>query len=173
MRGQALARAAALAALPPWAKAWRERVQAPSGGKQNTLAHLQTPRWVSMGRQVGCANLEQVQSRSGDFELTMDELRTTAGYALTCADPALILFQRDRPEDPRPAAALDAGRVFAEGRPGRAFNRLPQPTPTAPPGPLRLRPPDPRRAVQEMLLRQTASDRRRVGPAPARGRQPA
>ena len=51
----------------------------------------------------------------GDFELTMDELRAVAGYAVTCAEPALVIFQKERPDDPRPAAALRAARVFAEG----------------------------------------------------------
>ena len=45
----------------------------------------------------------------------MDELRAIAGYAVACAEPALVLFQKARPEDPRPAAALHAARVFAAG----------------------------------------------------------
>jgi rifampin ADP-ribosylating transferase len=56
-----------------------------------------------------------MQSHSGDFELSMDELRAVAAYAVACAEPVLILFEKDRPDDPRPAAALDAARVFAEG----------------------------------------------------------
>ncbi len=50
-----------------------------------------------------------------DFELTMDELRAVAGFAAACAEPALILFTKASPEDPRPADALDAARVFAAG----------------------------------------------------------
>ncbi|MEO5743854.1 MAG: NAD(+)--rifampin ADP-ribosyltransferase, partial [Terracoccus sp.] len=46
-----------------------------------------------------------MQTRSGDFELTMDELRAIAGYGLACAQPALILFQRDRPDGDAAAAA--------------------------------------------------------------------
>lgn len=56
-----------------------------------------------------------MQTRSGDIELTMDELRAIVGYAVACAEPALVLFRKDLPEDPRPAAALDAARAFAEG----------------------------------------------------------
>ena len=34
---------------------------------------------------------------SGLFsELTMDELRAIAGYAVACAEPALVIFQKDR-----------------------------------------------------------------------------
>jgi hypothetical protein len=52
-----------------------------------------------------------MQTRSGDFELTMDELRAIAGYAVACAEAALVLFQKARPDDPRPAAALHAARA--------------------------------------------------------------
>ncbi|MGV1010376.1 MAG: NAD(+)--rifampin ADP-ribosyltransferase [Dermatophilaceae bacterium] len=64
-----------------------------------------------------------MQSRSGDFELTMDELRAVAGYAVACAKPALVLFTKARPDDPRPEAALDAARVFAEGAPRSRLQR--------------------------------------------------
>lgn len=52
---------------------------------------------------------------SGDFELSMDELRAVAGYAAACAEPALVIFRKAHPDDPRPAAALHAARLFAEG----------------------------------------------------------
>ena len=58
-----------------------------------------------------------MQTRSGDFELSMDELRAVVGYAVACAEPALVLFQKVRPDDPRPAAALEAARLFSEGAP--------------------------------------------------------
>ena len=64
-----------------------------------------------------------MQRLSGDFELTMDELRAIAGYGAACAEPALVLFQRDRPDDPRPAAAIRAARVFAEGAPRSRLQR--------------------------------------------------
>ena len=60
---------------------------------------------------------------SGDFELTMDELRAIAGYGAACAEPALVLFTKDRPDDPRPAAAIRAARVFAEGAPRSRLQR--------------------------------------------------
>jgi len=64
-----------------------------------------------------------MQTRSGDFELTMDELRAIAVYAVACAEPALLLFQKACPDDPRPAAALHAARVFAEGAPRSRLQR--------------------------------------------------
>ncbi|GAA5093795.1 putative immunity protein [Nocardia iowensis] len=49
------------------------------------------------------------------IELSMDELREIARYAVACAEPALEIFERARPDDQRPRAAIDAARVFAEG----------------------------------------------------------
>ena len=53
----------------------------------------------------------------------MDELRAVAGYTGACADPALVIFQKDLPDDPRPAAALQAARVFAQGAPRSRLQR--------------------------------------------------
>ena len=61
---------------------------------------------------------------SGDFELTMDELRAIAAYTVACAAPALVIFTRASPDDPRPAAALDAARAFAEGAPRSRLQRV-------------------------------------------------
>jgi len=56
-----------------------------------------------------------MQTASADFELTMDELRAVVSYGVACAQPALQLFAKASPDDPRPAAALEAARVFADG----------------------------------------------------------
>lgn len=69
----------------------------------------------------------------------MDELRVAA-YAVACAAPALT-FERAHPDDPRPAAAIDAARAFAEGHPGSRLNAPPPPTPTGPPRRRRPSPP--------------------------------
>ena len=50
-----------------------------------------------------------------EIELGTDELRAVATYAVTCAEPALVIFERDRPGDGRPRAAIEAARAFAEG----------------------------------------------------------
>lgn len=60
---------------------------------------------------------------TGDFELTTSELRAVAAYALACAEPALVIFEQAEPDDPRPAAALEAARVFAEGAPRSRLQR--------------------------------------------------
>jgi len=52
---------------------------------------------------------------STTIELSRSELRAVAGYAVACAQPALAIFERERPEDPRPRAAIDAARAFADG----------------------------------------------------------
>ncbi|MFF5992428.1 putative immunity protein [Prauserella flavalba] len=49
------------------------------------------------------------------IELSMAELREIAGYAVACAEPALAIFERDCPDDPRPRTAVDAARAFADG----------------------------------------------------------
>jgi len=60
---------------------------------------------------------------SGDFVVTTDELRAVAAYAVACAEPALVIFEKVHPDDPRPAAALEAARVFAEGAPRSRLQR--------------------------------------------------
>ena len=52
---------------------------------------------------------------STTIELSRYELRAVAGYAVACARPALAIFERECPDDPRPRAAIDAAQVFAEG----------------------------------------------------------
>ena len=49
------------------------------------------------------------------IELSRSELREVAGYAVACAGPALQIFERQRPGDGRPRAALEAAQAFAEG----------------------------------------------------------
>jgi hypothetical protein len=49
------------------------------------------------------------------IELSLRELRAVAGYAAACARPALAIFERERPDDRRPRAAIDAAQAFADG----------------------------------------------------------
>lgn len=53
--------------------------------------------------------------RTGDFELTFDELRVVARFAVESADRALPFFQEADPDDPRPRAAIEAAWAFASG----------------------------------------------------------
>ncbi|MFZ3495772.1 putative immunity protein [Streptomyces sp. 5.8] len=52
---------------------------------------------------------------SGDFELTMDELRVVAHYVLGSAEDVLHVFEEAVPGDPRPRAAVNAAQDFASG----------------------------------------------------------
>jgi hypothetical protein len=52
---------------------------------------------------------------STTIELSHAELREVAGYAVACARPALTIFERERPGDARPRAAIDAAQAFADG----------------------------------------------------------
>ena len=49
------------------------------------------------------------------IELSRSELGEVAGYAVACAWPALAIFERDRPGDGRPRAAIEAAQAFAAG----------------------------------------------------------
>ncbi|HEX2400880.1 MAG TPA: exonuclease SbcC, partial [Mycobacterium sp.] len=49
------------------------------------------------------------------IELSRSELRDVAGYAVACARSALAIFERERPDDRRPRAAIDAAQAFADG----------------------------------------------------------
>ncbi|MCP2163589.1 putative immunity protein [Goodfellowiella coeruleoviolacea] len=49
------------------------------------------------------------------IELSTAELREIAGYAVACAEPALAIFERDCPDDPRARDALDQTRGFVAG----------------------------------------------------------
>jgi len=52
---------------------------------------------------------------STTIELSRSELREVAGYAVACTRPALAIFERERPDDRRPRAAIDAAQAFADG----------------------------------------------------------
>jgi hypothetical protein len=56
-----------------------------------------------------------VADESLTVELSTAELRGVAGYAVACARPALAIFERARPDDRRPRAAIDAAQAFADG----------------------------------------------------------
>ncbi|MFM6850176.1 MAG: putative immunity protein, partial [Terrabacter sp.] len=64
-----------------------------------------------------------MQTSTGDFDLSMDELRAVTAYAVACAEPMLVLFRREHPDDPRPEAALTAARTFADGAPRSNLQR--------------------------------------------------
>ena len=49
------------------------------------------------------------------IELSPADLRVVAGFTVSCARPALVLFEDALPGDGRPRAAVDAGDVFAAG----------------------------------------------------------
>ena len=52
---------------------------------------------------------------STTIEISRSELREVAGYAVACARLALAIFERERPDDRRPRAAIDAAHAFAAG----------------------------------------------------------
>ncbi|WP_328472847.1 exonuclease SbcC [Actinoplanes sp. NBC_00393] len=52
---------------------------------------------------------------SGDFELTMDELRAVTRYVVQHAEDVLPVFEQAVPDDSRPCAAIDAAWTFVNG----------------------------------------------------------
>ena len=65
-----------------------------------------------------------VPSVTGDFVLTMDELRVVARYAVESAHQVLPLFEDAHPDDPRPRAAVEAAWAFANGAPRTKRQRV-------------------------------------------------
>ncbi|MDJ0362540.1 putative immunity protein [Rhodococcus sp. H29-C3] len=60
---------------------------------------------------------------SGDFALSMDELRIVARFAAYSAEAVLPDFEAELPDDPRPRAALAAALTFACGAPRTNLQR--------------------------------------------------
>lgn len=54
-------------------------------------------------------------AQGSTINLSLAELRAVADYAAVCAEPALAIFERARPDDRRPRAAVEAARAFADG----------------------------------------------------------
>lgn len=63
-------------------------------------------------------------SVSGDFELSMDELRVVARYAAEAAQGVLAVFEDAHPGDGRPRAAIDAAWEFVNGAPRTKLQRV-------------------------------------------------
>lgn len=61
------------------------------------------------------AHDEDMRIEPGDLELTMDELRVVARFAVECAEDVLTTFERHHPDDRRPRAAVEAAWAFANG----------------------------------------------------------
>lgn len=61
---------------------------------------------------------------SGDFELSMDELRVVTRYSVECAQDVLSLFEKAADQDPRPRAAIAAAWEFANGAPRTTLQRV-------------------------------------------------
>ena len=60
----------------------------------------------------------------GDFDLTTDELRVVARFAVQSAEEVLPLFEHADPKDHRPRAAVEAAWIFANGAARTKLQRL-------------------------------------------------
>ncbi|WP_135456456.1 putative immunity protein [Mycobacterium sp. DL99] len=61
---------------------------------------------------------------SGDFELTVDELRVVARYVTETAEEVLGVFEGVHPDDCRPRAAITAAWRFVNGAPRSQAQRV-------------------------------------------------
>ena len=59
--------------------------------------------------------MTRMASASGDFELSADELRAVARFAVESAEEVLPAFEAVHPDDPRPRRAIEAAWAFADG----------------------------------------------------------
>lgn len=50
-----------------------------------------------------------------NIELSLEELRELAGWAVVCASRVLPIFERHLPNDARPREAIEAARAFSNG----------------------------------------------------------
>lgn len=60
---------------------------------------------------------------TGDFDLTMDDLRAVVRFAADCAEGLVPDFEAAAPHDTRPRDAIDAARLFAGGAPRSNLQR--------------------------------------------------
>lgn len=58
------------------------------------------------------------------FDLSMDELREVTRFALADAESLVEVFERGRPGDDRPRAAVEAARAFAAGERRSRLQRI-------------------------------------------------
>lgn len=65
-----------------------------------------------------------VSGVSGDFGLTMDELRVVARYVVRHAEDVLSVFEQAVPDDQRPRAAIEAARAFVNGADRTKWQRV-------------------------------------------------
>lgn len=73
------------------------------------------PTGTSLRLGAPVAKDDAMADGSPTLELSRSELRAVAGYAVACAGPALAIFERERPDDPRPRAAVETAQAFAAG----------------------------------------------------------
>lgn len=61
---------------------------------------------------------------SGDFELTMNELRVVVRFVTETTEEVLSVFEDAHPDDPRPRAAVAAAWEFVHGAPRSRLQRI-------------------------------------------------
>lgn len=72
----------------------------------------------------GCIVEQEMWSVTGDFEVTMAELRVVARFVAEAAEDVLPVFERANLDDPRPRAAVAAAWLFVEGAPRTKLQRV-------------------------------------------------
>ena len=84
------------------------------GAEDDTQAHTDADRFVAEWSAVALCETRGDADTPGWDRADAGRTEAVTGYAVACAEPALVIFRRARPDDPRPAAALQAARVSAD-----------------------------------------------------------
>jgi Imm-5 like putative immunity protein len=87
------------------------RLRVSDAGEWGFVAEVSTERSRIRFRDMA----QSARTVSGDFDLTMDELRVVARYVVRHAEDVLSVFEQAVPDDPRPRAAIDAAWAFING----------------------------------------------------------
>jgi hypothetical protein len=74
------------------------------------------PHQALAGPAITCKN-DVVADENLAIELHLAKLQEITGYAVACAEPALVLFERDCADGRRARAALEAARRFGVASP--------------------------------------------------------
>jgi hypothetical protein len=77
--------------------------------------HPTRPEGITVSRIRFMDMAQSTHTGSGDFDLTMGELRVVARYVVRHAEDVLSVFEQAVPDDPRPRAAIGAARAFIDG----------------------------------------------------------
>ena len=91
------------------------RAEPGSAGRSADPGSGDPARQWNQFRSAGDGRIQIVAIASGDFELTVEELRAVSRFVVVSAQEVLPVFEGAAPGDGRPRAAIDAAWAFVNG----------------------------------------------------------